>query len=106
MTEKTMGNACAISNADFITRQLFERIDFQEMYMNALSSYSPGCAKIPMIAKDEGQAIGMAVRSVPGITMDTAKIVRIKDTAHLEELWVSDALSPQIERINGIAFCE
>lgn len=106
LTEKTHGNACAIASADFITRRLFESIDFDATYTNSLSCYNPNGSKIPIIARDEERAIELAVRSVPGITMETAKIARIRDTGHLEELWVSDALQEQVEKHEGIDFCD
>lgn len=97
LSERTHGNACAISCADIITKHLLDQIDFEMTYTNSLCCYNPPGSKIPIVAKDEAAAIDMAVRSLPRTTKETAKIVRILDTAHLDEFWISENMLDQVE---------
>lgn len=105
LSARTNGNACAISCADFITRSCFNQINFDVTYTNSLSCYNPSGSKIPIVANDEKDAVEMAIRSIPKATMENAKIVKIRDTSHLGELWISEAVLPQLEGQTHIALC-
>lgn len=92
LTEESHGNACGICCADFITRKFFEKIDFDATYKNSIACFNPRSSQIPMIAENEEDALKLAVRSCRNIDFDTAKIVRIKDTLALGEIYVSENL--------------
>ncbi len=106
LSEATHGNACAISCADFITRCLFEQIDLEATYTNSLSCYNPPGGKIPIIARDEETAIAMAVSSIPGCTPAQARIVRIKNTIELGNIWISESVLPQIQGNPLVSVCQ
>ena len=49
-------------------------------------------ARIPMIAKDEDEAVRIAVKSCRSLDMENLRIIRIKNTLNLEEIQVSEAI--------------
>lgn len=56
---------------------------------------SPGClddCKIPLVAADEEEAIRVAVKVLQDNDPEKLKIVRIRDTLHMEEIQVSEDL--------------
>jgi len=96
LTEKTHGNAIGIGLADFTTRKLFEKIDFNATYQNAVTSTFVLRGKIPIIAEDSRTAIEWALKTCGPIEIENAKIIRIKDTLSLSELYVSKSILDEI----------
>jgi hypothetical protein len=101
LTEKTAGNAVGMGLADFSTRRLANKINFQYTYTNALTGLSPMRSKMPIIFETDREAIEGALKTI-GMTEPTdAKVARIKNTLDLEYLYASDALLPEIrERVD------
>lgn len=97
LTDESHGNACGISCADYITRKLFNKIDFDATYKNSIACYNPKSAQIPIIAENEEEALAMAVKSCQHVDMNRAKIVRIKDTLSLDYIYISESLIDAIK---------
>ena len=89
LTEKTGGNACGVGVADVITKRLFDKIDFHKTYTNAITSTVPLSAKIPIVAKSDRDALALALEMCNRVEPASARIVRIRSTLELGELWVS-----------------
>ena len=95
MSHETHNNAVGLGAADFITRRLFDACDHEQAYANVLTAITPQEYKIPIIAENQKDAIGIAVRMCVGIDRDNARIVRIPNTLHLDEIYISEALLEQ-----------
>ncbi|MEM0097968.1 MAG: DUF362 domain-containing protein [Conexivisphaerales archaeon] len=92
LTEASHGNALGMGLADFITKKLADKIDFKATYENTVTSTFIDRAKMPIVADTDRQAIEWALRTCGPIDIDNAKIVRIKNTLKLDEIYVSAAL--------------
>jgi hypothetical protein len=77
--------------ADFVTKTLVDKIDFDALHVNALAGGEPERAKIPMTLKDSRQAIQSAMESVGVIPVNELKLIRIKNTLKLDVIEVSTA---------------
>jgi hypothetical protein len=97
LSEKTHGNAIGIGLADFITRRVFENIDYDSTYVNCLTQGSSDTAKIPPFLSSDRDAIATALRTCGPINPTQAKVVRIKNTLELENFWVSEKLADKIK---------
>lgn len=95
VTDKSRGNANGIGLADVTTRRLFAKIDYDAVYANALTSTVTASARIPMLMDDDRQAIKAALKTCFVPDPSQARVVRIKNTLHLGELYVSAALLPE-----------
>jgi hypothetical protein len=98
VTDESHGNAIGMGMFDVITRKVFEKLDLEQIYANAIAVKCPEDAKIPIIAESEDEAIRIAIQVIRGIDRDSLKIVRIKNTLELETIEVSDSL---VEYVNG-----
>lgn len=96
ITKESHGNAIGVGLADVIPRSLFNKIDFPSTYTNGITSSFYERIKIPVIAETDGEAFSIALRGCGYIKKGEEKIVRIKNTLHLEELYVSDTVLEQI----------
>lgn len=89
LTKETGGNAYGMGLADFITEELFNKIDFASTYMNAITSTFLERAKVPLIAKDEEDAFLMALTRSKISDLQKARVVKIENTLRLSEVLVS-----------------
>lgn len=93
LTPESHHNAIGVSLADFITRSLYQEIDPEMTYANAIASGNPEAAKIPIIFETEEEAIRAAIMTCAGIEPNNAKIVRIQDTLHLVNIMISENMT-------------
>jgi len=92
LTEATHGNANGMGTADFATRKLADKVNFKMTYANGLTSTVVGPTHMPTILDNDCDAIRAAVKTCNALDLSKARIVRIKDTLHLREIWISEEL--------------
>jgi len=97
LTKETEGNASGIGNADIITRRLFNNIDFKKTYTNAITSGVLEAVKIPLVSKNDKEAIELATYITNVFDASKAKLVRIKNTLQLEEILISESIYKEIK---------
>jgi hypothetical protein len=97
LTEETHGNATGIGLADTTTRRLVEKIDFHATYTNLITSTKLDRARVPVVMEDDYKAIALAVQTLNRVPDGQARLVIIKNTLELENIYVSEALLPEIE---------
>ena len=102
VTPGSHGNALGIGLAEVITKRLFDAIDFDAMYKNAYTSAFLGRANVPVVAKDDADALRYALRACGAIEPGSERIARIKNTLDLDELYVSDAVLKDLAKSDGI----
>lgn len=105
LTEETHGNGNGIGMADITTKRVVDKLDLDKSYPNAITSTVVSMVKIPMFAKSDKAAIQAGVKICNEIDKQNPKIIRIKDTMHLEYIYISEAMleeainNPNIEVI-------
>ena len=100
LTSNSHGNAIGIGLTDVITKRLFDKIDFSSTYTNVVTSTFLERGKVPVVARDDKEAFEIALRSCGYLKEGEEKIIRIKDTLHLDEMYISKAI---VEMINAAA---
>lgn len=98
LSPQSEGNATGLGCADITTEALFKSIDRRATYLNALTSTIVERVAIPMIMQTEQAAITAALKTFGGDPA-AARVVRIVNTLHLEELWLTENLVA--EALNG-----
>lgn len=97
VSDESHGNAVGMGLADVVPQRLVEKANFAHMYMNAFTSKMViPIVKIPMVAKDDRDAIGVMLRSCCRVECGKERVVAIPNTLNLKEIWVSEALLPII----------
>ncbi|HEX2514247.1 MAG TPA: lactate racemase domain-containing protein [Chloroflexota bacterium] len=100
VTPESHGNAIGIGWADFTTRRLVDSIDYGAMYMNCLTANAPDVARIPMTMATDREALEAAAKTSGAA--GPLRIVRVHSTLRLEEMYVSQALLPEVEANPGL----
>ena len=103
LTDKTKGNATGFSAADVITKKLFDKIDFATTYANVVASSKLDGGKIPIPMATGDKAMRLAAKTLNGIDPLNARIVRIKNTLKLGEIFVSESM---LEEVNNSPILE
>jgi hypothetical protein len=96
LTPNSSGNASGIGLADFTTRRLADKIDWEPTYINALTACSPGGPKLPAVLDTAKDAVAVALACLGLERPEEARVVRIRNTLRLAEVDVSDALLPEV----------
>jgi hypothetical protein len=60
--------------------------------MNAITATVLKGVRLPVIMETDRDAIGLALATCTEVDPGTAKVVRIKNTLELAEIWVSEAI--------------
>ena len=95
LTELTHGNANGMGAADFTTRKLADKIDFPLSYVNSLTANLPSTVRMPVVLDDDRDAILAAVKTGCARDLAQSRVVRIKDTLHMSEIFISEAMLPE-----------
>ncbi|MDF2519932.1 MAG: hypothetical protein K0R84_560 [Clostridia bacterium] len=106
LSEGTHGNACGIGLADFTVKNVLDEIDHTATYANVIASGNPEAGRIPVAMESEREAVIAAVKCCTRIDENNPKIVRIKDTLHLGEIYVSENLLPIILENDNLEFAD
>ncbi len=112
VNEAAHGNALGVGLADLTTRRLFEKIDYEAMNQNVLTSTFLERAKIPMVLPNDREALSAAVRCNWGVEPEDTRFVRIPNTLHLRHLYLSENLLDEalakgnVEVVGGAAEME
>ncbi|MCC3357334.1 lactate racemase domain-containing protein [Bacillus sp. REN16] len=97
LTPETEGNANGVGTADFTTQRLVDQMDLEFTYANGLTSTVVAPTKIATTLPNDKEAIQAAIKTCNILDFSTVKMVRIKDTLHVSEIEVSEALLDYIK---------
>ncbi len=102
LTEKSHGNAVGMGLADIITRRVFEKIDFKVTYENVITSSFLDRGFVPIVVDDERIGLDYALRSCGLADLADPKIIRIKNTLALDQIWGSRKVLEEIQELDSI----
>lgn len=92
VTPESHGNGIGVGLFDVVTKKVTEQLDLESMYANAIACNCLGDANVPCTVANEEMAVRVALKCCRGIDRNSPKIIKIKDTLHLEYIEVSEAL--------------
>jgi len=98
LAEESGGNALGIGNADFTTTRLVNKIDRDVTYMNTFTSSCPEIIRIPASFDQDRDALDACFTTLPLRKKGDARIVHIKNTLHLETLFLSETMLAEAEQ--------
>jgi hypothetical protein len=103
LTAHTYGNAIGIGSADFTTRRLADKIDWEATYVNGLTACSPAGGKLPVVLDTAEEAIGVALSCLGLDRVEDARVVRVKNTLKIAEVDVSESLLPEVAKRDDLS---
>ncbi len=103
LTDETDGNAVGIGMADVALRRAVARMDTHKTYMNCITAKTPEGARVALTVDTDREALSVAIACCLKVQPESARIVRICDTKHLELMYVS---GPALADVLGTGVCE
>src|SRR5947209_11631795 len=99
LTYPSLGNGLGIGMADFTTRRFVDSYDPAVSYVNLLTASEPGGntreGPLPLALDSDREAVEVGLFS--SLAGAAPRVCRIKNTALLDELWVSTALLDEVK---------
>jgi hypothetical protein len=93
----SFGNATGIGLADFVTKGILPKIDWDITYKNVLTTTFTQRAMLPIVMATEAEAIRAAAKSL-GFKLDhNLRVMKIKNTLELGVVRVSENLCSELE---------
>lgn len=92
ITDVSDGNGTGLGLADFTTERVFRKFNFIETYCNLLTSTTAAVGKIPMVMRNDQQAIQAAIKTCLIGDHRKVRLARIKNTLSLDRTFVSENL--------------
>jgi Lactate racemase N-terminal domain len=109
LTDATHGNATGIGLADFTVRRVMDKIDFALTTKNIFTSGFLQRGRIPLVFETDAEAIDAALfhvfRANPQ-ARPNARVMRIRNTLELEELWITPNLIDEVKAAPGFISVE
>lgn len=102
LAEESHGNATGIGLADFTTRRLVEKIDWDATITNVITSTFVMRAMQPITLPDDRSAIEVALQSLGNVDPQDARVIHIKNTLQLASMRASTALLPELRQNNAV----
>lgn len=105
LTAPSLGNGLGIGLADFTTERFMREYDPDVTYVNLLTATEPDAMNtregpLPLVLPSDREAIGVALYSA--LASPRPRVCRIRSTALLEEIWVSEALVEEVEQNSSL----
>lgn len=98
LSEESGGNATGLGLADFCTRRLADAVDWDATYLNALTAAHPAGARLPVVCEHDADAIRHALNAAGVQDASHARVVRIRDTLHIDAFAASEAALAEMRR--------
>jgi len=103
LTEESQGNAVGIGIADMITEKLYKKIDFKSTNTNTITCTFLDRARIPIVFPTEQKAIETGLETIWNLPGIPPRIIIIKNTLKLDEMYVSKAIWEEIKDRESIS---
>jgi len=103
LTPETHGNAMGIGMAHMITRKCYEKIDLKATNMNTITATFLERSRIPMVFETEKEAIEVGLKTIWNLPKVPPRIIIIKNTLKLDEMYVSNAIWEEIKDRENIS---
>ncbi len=98
LTPVSKGNASGIGVADITTKKFVDSMDLDYTYVNAITSGILATARIPIHMPTDKEAIQLALKTCARVQHPNSRIVWIKNTLSLAQIYASEPMLPEIRK--------
>ena len=101
LSDESDGNASGMGLVEFSTERFKKKINHEITAINSVTACSPAGARMPIIKKNDTEAISTGMRVCPRRS-EGPLVCYIRDTLELEDVYLSEACLPLIEKKGNI----
>jgi len=96
LTEGTHHNATGLHSADITTLRCVRDVDWGITWTNIMTAVPVSSCRIPCFAPSDRDAILWSIKSCTDDTRENVRIVRVRDTVHMEYIEVSENMAKEL----------
>ncbi|MBV0926143.1 DUF362 domain-containing protein [Halomicroarcula limicola] len=96
LTPASHGNALGMGLADLVHRDVASAVDFEDTYVNIVTSGEPNRAKLPFVVPSDATAFVLSASMTGVASASDLRIARIESTMEPGELWVSEPVAEEL----------
>ena len=104
LSDESHGNCIGVGVADVTTKRLYDKACPEFAYINGMTSLVIKGTKMPMVMKNDEEAVLACLRTCTGIDRTKPRIVRIPNTLQLSCIQVSEAMKEEVDANEDLAF--
>ena len=101
LTRESEGNAIGMGFTDVIHDRLYQKVDFEKLYLNTRTSLNPLAARMPMHLPSDREALGMILGALGSPDTREQRVVWIRNTLSLSRIAISEALWNEAASLDG-----
>ncbi|WP_424005324.1 DUF362 domain-containing protein (plasmid) [Haloarcula salina] len=96
LTPASHGNALGMGLADLVHQDLAAAVDFEDTYVNIVTSGETNRAKLPFVVPSDATAFVLSASMTGVASASDLRIARIESTMEPGELWVSEPVAAEL----------
>lgn len=106
LTPESSGNALGVGLVDFIPRRLADQIDWKKTGLNAITALVPYKGRCPVVLPTDRDCVETALDTCGLLEPETARIMHVADTLHLETVRVSEVYRQEVEERDDLEIAD
>lgn len=106
ISEESHGNANGVGLMDVATKKLVDKIDRHATYLNCTTTGFLIRGAIPVYLDTERESLELMMRSLGEKKPEDVRLIQIPNTLHLTDMFVSEALLPEVEAMSDVRVTE
>ena len=103
LTPESHGNALGMGRADFISKRLYDKLDFNAMYINGITGLGIENARMPIVMNNDREALEALNTTIGHVPPDKLKFIWARDTLTVVDCVVSGAYLEECRSRDDIA---
>ena len=96
LTPQTHGNASGVGCAEYVHQRVVDHMNVEATVINCMTGNAPSGAQIPIAFPTDEVCINKALETVGFVSPENARVVRILNTVHVEEVLVSEVYEKEV----------
>ena len=102
VTDQSHGNVHGIGYVDVMSKRIFDKADLDVTYPNSITSTTLKADKLPVIMKNDREAIQCAIKTCNAEDPSNPHVIRIRNTLHISEIWLSEGMLDSVRDIPNL----
>lgn len=102
LSKESHGNANGVGVADVISKRVFDEMDPATSYPNAITTTCHRNVSVPMVMMNDRLVMQTCIKGCYEIDKENARMIYIKNTLELDEVWLSEAYYEQAKNVEGM----
>jgi hypothetical protein len=102
ISPESHGNGIGLGYASATTERVYQQLDLESMYPNAITCTVLGGVRIPIVMESDKEAIQVCIKTCNEIDKQNPRVVRIPNSLQLEHIMVSESYIDEVKENHNL----